>query len=427
MRKDGRNPDELLPIRLKTEIYDRRTAVVVIDWGKTHLICRMRVLPAKEAGGINVRFALTEDCPAKEQYAALAEKVAEDLEKTLAQPAKYDFAAVFFPLATETPLYAPSLTGGWTALRLLTNLVRGPEDLDLLQTQVAAFRVAAADGALLLDPTAQESADADFNVDLAVNEFGEFLRLEIISGVQAVNEAEVYGALQMIQGKGEYLMDLQKQAAGVQPAEEQQAIVIATRNAGKAREFKTLFGKAGYRVETLLDYPDLPEVEETGSTFAENARLKAETIARLLDRPVLADDSGLSVDALDGLPGIYSARFAGSGHNDAANNAKLLAMMAPFKGEKRHAVFHCTLAFAAPHKKTLVVSADWGGQIATVPQGNDGFGYDPLFFLPEYDCTAAQLPPEQKNRISHRALAVRKLEKVWQAWLTNKNELEDER
>lgn len=427
MREDGRNPDELLPIRLKTEIYDRWTAAAVIDWGKTHLICRMRLLPAKEASGIKVRFALTEDDPAKEQYAALAEKVATDLEKTLARPVKYCFEAVFFPLTIETPLYAPSLTGGWTALRLLTNLVRGPEDPDLLQAQVSAFRVAAVDGTILLDPTTQEAADAAFNADLTVNEFGEFLRLEIISGEQAVNEAEVYGALQMIHGKGEYLMDLQKQAAGVPPADEQKAIVIATRNAGKAHEFKTLFGKAGYRVETLLDHPDLPEIEETGSTFEENARLKAETIARLLDRPVLADDSGLSVDALDGLPGIYSARFAGAGHNDAANNAKLLAMMAPFKDEKRHAVFHCTLAFAAPHKKMLVVSADWGGQIATVPQGNDGFGYDPLFFLPEYNCTAAQLSPEQKNRISHRAQAVRKLEKVWQAWLTNKSELEDER
>ena len=120
-------------------------------------------------------------------------------------------------------------------------------------------------------------------------------------------------------------------------------------------------------------------MEETGSTFEENARLKAETIAQLLDQPVLADDSGLKVDALGGMPGIYSARFAGEQKSDAGNNAKLLYELTDVPDEKRTAQFHCTLVFAAPKKDSLVVEAEWPGRVARIPSGENGFGYDPLF------------------------------------------------
>ena len=128
-------------------------------------------------------------------------------------------------------------------------------------------------------------------------------------------------------------------------------IVIATRNPGKAKEFSSIFGEKGYTVKTLLDYPNLPDVEETGRTFEENARLKAETIAEILQKPVLADDSGLIVDALGGMPGIYSARFAGEPTNDASNNAKLLHELTGVPKEKRQARFHCTLVLLNQRKK----------------------------------------------------------------------------
>ena len=195
-------------------------------------------------------------------------------------------------------------------------------------------------------------------------------------------------------------------------------IVIATKNKGKAKEFIDMFGKEGYEVKTLLDYPDLPDVEETGTTFEENARLKADTISKLLQCPVLADDSGLCVDALHGQPGIYSARFAAD-HNDAANNAKLLSELAGIPTEDRTAQFHCTLVFAAPNKEDLVVDGEIDGVIATIPEGENGFGYDPLFYLPELDCTMAELTPGQKNQFSHRAVAVQKLSKQWEAWLND--------
>ena len=178
-----------------------------------------------------------------------------------------------------------------------------------------------------------------------------------------------------------------------------------------------MFAKEGYQTKTLLDYPELPDVEETGKTFEENARLKAETIAQLLQQPVLADDSGLVVDALNGMPGIFSARFAGEQKSDAANNAKLLHELTDVSDDKRTAHFHCTLVFAAPQKESLVVEADWNGRIGRIPQGDNGFGYDPLFIVPEYGKTSAELSSEEKNEMSHRGMAVKQLEKVWKDWL----------
>ena len=123
-------------------------------------------------------------------------------------------------------------------------------------------------------------------------------------------------------------------------------LIIATKNAGKANDFKLLLEPKGFEIKTLLDYPEIPEVEETGYTFEENARLKAETISGLLKAPVLADDSGIMIDALDGQPGVFSARFAGEPKSDAANNAKVLAMLGELEGGSRQAHFHCTLVTA---------------------------------------------------------------------------------
>ena len=193
-------------------------------------------------------------------------------------------------------------------------------------------------------------------------------------------------------------------------------IVIATSNLGKAQEFKLLFEAEGYQVKTLQDFNNLPEIIENGKTFTENATIKAETISQYLNLPVLGDDSGLCVDALQGLPGIYSARFARD-HDDAANNAKLLSELADVPSTERTARFHTSLVFAAPGKENLVVEGEVEGLIASFPEGTNGFGYDPLFYLPELDCTMAQLTIEQKNQLSHRAEATRKLAKVWKQWL----------
>jgi glutamate racemase/non-canonical purine NTP pyrophosphatase (RdgB/HAM1 family) len=200
-------------------------------------------------------------------------------------------------------------------------------------------------------------------------------------------------------------------------------IVIATKNKGKAKEFEQMFGKDGYKVKTLLDYPQIPDVEETGTSFEANARLKAETIANLLNTPVLADDSGLVVDALDGMPGIFSARYSDipgiRKATDASNIAKLLSELHHEfeKGNKPKAHFHSTLVFAAPDKESLVVEGNWHGVIVPIPTGDNGFGYDPIFRPDGLDKTSAQLTSDEKNTLSHRALAVKELEKVWKKWI----------
>ena len=194
-------------------------------------------------------------------------------------------------------------------------------------------------------------------------------------------------------------------------------LLIATRNEGKTKEFRHIFEQMGFEVENLNDYPDLPEVAETGMTFEENARLKAETISQLTGKMVLADDSGLMVDILGGLPGVWSARFAGVGATDLENNAKLLHELAMvFELKDRSAKFHTTLVVASPGKESLVVEADWPGYINFEPKGENGFGYDPLFLVGETGKTSAQLTLEEKNQQSHRALAVKKLVEVFPAW-----------
>lgn len=195
------------------------------------------------------------------------------------------------------------------------------------------------------------------------------------------------------------------------------SILIATKNEGKTKEFRQFFAQLGYKVENLNAYPDLPDVAETGLTFEENARLKAETIAELTGKMVLADDSGLKVDVLGGMPGVWSARFSGPDATDASNNAKLLHELAVvFELKDRSAQFHCTLVMAAPGAQSLVVEADWEGYIATAPQGENGFGYDPLFLVGDSGKTSAELSLEEKNKISHRAKALEKLVEAFPSW-----------
>ncbi|UJF14647.1 XTP/dITP diphosphatase [Jeotgalibaca sp. MA1X17-3] len=199
--------------------------------------------------------------------------------------------------------------------------------------------------------------------------------------------------------------------------EKQKKILIATRNKGKAKDFSLLLEPKGYIIETLLDYPEVLDVEETGYTFEENARLKAETISKEFGLPVLADDSGIIVDALEGQPGVYSARFAGPQKSDSANNAKVLAMLGEMNHVSRTAHFHCTLVLSRPEKESLVVEGVIEGEIAKFPSGNNGFGYDPLFYIPELGKTMAELTDQEKSEISHRAVAMKKLNEKIDLWM----------
>ena len=189
-----------------------------------------------------------------------------------------------------------------------------------------------------------------------------------------------------------------------------QEIVLASGNPGKLREFQQLLDGCGLVVRPQSDF-DIPEVEETGLSFVENAILKARNACAHTGLPALADDSGLAVDALGGAPGIYSARFAGPGASDADNNRKLLQELAGLSDEQRRARFICLLVLMRhPNDPTPVIcEGSWPGRILEAPSGDNGFGYDPLFYVPEKDCSSAQLPKEAKNAISHRGRAMAQL------------------
>ncbi|EUJ40673.1 XTP/dITP diphosphatase [Brochothrix campestris] len=186
-------------------------------------------------------------------------------------------------------------------------------------------------------------------------------------------------------------------------------LLIATHNEGKAFEFKALFEDYGITIETLNDYPEIPEIEETGKTFKENAALKAEAIANLTNQMVISDDSGLSVDALDGAPGVYSARYAGEPKSDANNNAKLIAELAKTGTTNRTAKFHCTIAVAVPDEATRFYEGEIAGVITKKAIGTAGFGYDPYFYVPSIGKTTAQMTMSEKNLISHRGNAIKQL------------------
>lgn len=183
-----------------------------------------------------------------------------------------------------------------------------------------------------------------------------------------------------------------------------QTVVLASGNVGKLQELEYILAPLGVTLRPQAHF-DVPEVEETGLSFVENAIIKARAAAQHCGLPAIADDSGLEVDHLKGAPGIYSARYSGSG--DEANNALLLQELSDTPEAQRGARFQCVLVYMrhAQDPSPLICQASWEGFILFEPIGENGFGYDPLFYCPDHQCSSAQLPPDKKNRISHRAKA----------------------
>jgi XTP/dITP diphosphohydrolase len=184
-------------------------------------------------------------------------------------------------------------------------------------------------------------------------------------------------------------------------------ILLATNNQGKVQELVKLLGDLPFNVLSLQDFPEIGEIEEDGETFADNALIKARTAAGISRLLTLADDSGLEVDALQGRPGVHSARFAGEPKDDNANNAKLLELLRDVPSEQRTARFKSVIAVVAPSGEEFLTEGACEGVIGFAPKGTEGFGYDPLFFVIEFDKTFSELTLEEKNSISHRGKALR--------------------
>ena len=195
-----------------------------------------------------------------------------------------------------------------------------------------------------------------------------------------------------------------------------QTLVLASGNRGKLAELSELLGPLRFNLRPQSEW-QVPEAVEAAPTFLENALIKARNAARVCGLPAIADDSGLVVPALDGAPGIHSARFTGPHGTDKANNRKLLRAMDGFGASDRVAFFQCVMVLirSATDPVPLVAGASWWGEIGIAEMGSGGFGYDPLFRLPDLDCTSAELPPDEKNRLSHRGRAARRLVELLEA------------
>lgn len=191
-------------------------------------------------------------------------------------------------------------------------------------------------------------------------------------------------------------------------------VILASSNQGKVREVQAMLQDMGMRVLPLCETGFTDEIEENGSTFAENAALKAETVRDALHKPVLADDSGLEIDCLDKQPGIYSARYLGHDTPYDLKNKMILEKLEGVAEEERSARFVCAMALALPDGETIITQATMEGMIGYESRGENGFGYDPIFYLPEFGMTSAEITPAQKNEISHRAKALRKMKEALQ-------------
>ncbi len=191
---------------------------------------------------------------------------------------------------------------------------------------------------------------------------------------------------------------------------DKQEIVLASNNPGKAKEVNELLANTGFHILPQSDF-DVVEAEETGLTFVENAILKARNAARFTKHPVIADDSGIEVIALKGRPGIYSARYAGLDASDDENLNKLIEDIKQLDDANRNARFVCSMVFLrhAEDPTPLISQGVWDGVVITEPRGRNGFGYDPMFYVPTHDCTSAELSPEIKNQLSHRGQALKNL------------------
>lgn len=196
-----------------------------------------------------------------------------------------------------------------------------------------------------------------------------------------------------------------------------QELLVATRNKKKLEEIKDLLKDLDLRITSLADYPNLPEIEEDGKTFSANALKKAATIALCTKKLTLGEDSGLEVKALKNEPGIYSARFSGSGATDERNNAQLLRLLKNVPLKKRQARYRCCAALVDGKRIVDMVKGSCSGLISLKPKGKNGFGYDPLFFIPAYGKTFGELSPKIKSKISHRARALQKFKPVLKAHL----------
>ncbi len=427
-RIDGRMPEEARVCRIFPGFVGTADGSCLIETGKTRVICTASVdeevppfLRGKGQGWVTAEYAMLPASTGRRKARDGIKKDGRSVEiqrligRSLRQAV--DMRALgertitldCDVLEADGGTRTASITGAFVALTLAVDkLIRAGKLLrSPIRRQVAAVSVGVVKDTPCLDLCYNEDSGAQVDMNLVMNDLGDFIELQGTGEGRAFSKTEMEKLVTLGEAGIRSLMAAQREALyeKAQLIAVKPLLVAATGNGHKLKELTAMFG--GYfDVVSMGDAWFSGEIEENGATFQENAALKAEAVAKATGQWTLADDSGLSVDALNGEPGVFSARYTGVHGDDHANNALLLKNL---EGEtNRAAKFISAIALACPGQKTTVVEGDCPGVILHAPRGSDGFGYDPLF-LYETGKTFAEMSSEEKNAVSHRARAAKKM------------------
>jgi len=418
LREDGRKFNEERKIKITKDVNIYAEGSVLIEVGNTKVICTASVsekvppfLRGTGKGWVTAEYSmlpratnernqreaskgkLTGRTVEIQRLIGRALRSAIDLEKLGERLITIDCDVIQADGGTRTT----SITGGYVALALAIKKLLKEEILEEnpLIANVAAISVGKIDSELMVDLKYSEDSAAEVDMNVIMNKKGEFIEVQGTGEESTFTRTELNGLLDLAEASIKRIINLQDKVI----EQENLKIFLATGNKHKIEEI--------FEILSIKDGVEIPEVIEDGTTFEENSKKKAVEIAKFLNMITIADDSGLCVDALNGEPGVYSARYSGTG-DDLKNNEKLIENL---KGvENRKAKFVSVITLAKPNGETFSFEGEILGEIVDNPRGNTGFGYDPHFYVEEYQKTLAELP-ELKNKISHRAKALEKLKK----------------
>jgi len=438
LRSDGRNNDELREITITRNFLKYAEGSALIQVGNTKVLCAASVedgVPpwkkGEQGGWITAEYALlprsTHSRTPRESSRGKQSGRSQEIQRLIGRSLRsvVDLEALgertiwvdCDVLQADGGTRTASITGAFVALAdALDFLYRtGKIEKFPLKDFIAAVSVGLVEGEAMLDLSFEEDSKADVDMNIVMTGEGRLVEIQGTAEKRPFTEKELDNFLVLASKGIKTLIDKQRGSLGElagQITPVRKRLLLATQNRGKIRELKEMLSSVPLEICSLEDYQNLPEVEETGSTFQENAILKAEIISRLTGGAALSDDSGLEVDFLGGKPGVYSARFAGQGATDEENNALLLKMLENVPLKERKARFVCVMALAVPGEKTITVEESCEGLIATAPRGELGFGYDPLFIYEKEGKTFGEMDPETKSKISHRGKALQKMKEV---------------
>ena len=425
---------QLRPVRILPDFTQMAAGSVLIECGRTQVLCTASVedgappfLRGSGRGWLTAEYAMLPGSTPKRKPRDGVKKDGRgtEIQRLIGRSLRacLDFSRLgertitvdCDVLQADGGTRTASITGGFVAVCLAVNrlLQQGAIFDSPIVRQIAAVSVGIVEDELTLDlDYARDSrAQVDMNVIMARDARGEmqFVEVQGTGEGRPFAKEELDGLLALAQGGIETLMGEQRAALGERANVlfRKPKLVLASQNAGKLRELRALFGEE-YDVSSMGELGVDMEIEETGATFEENARIKAETLCARTGCAALADDSGLEVDCLGGAPGVYSARYAGKHGDDAANNALLIANVRDFPAP-RTARFVSAVALARPGRETLIARGDCEGEVLLEERGEGGFGYDPLFYSHDLHKTFAEASADEKNAVSHRARALKNL------------------